>query len=268
MNEWRPSGLFLQSEFIFWEEFSRVEDIGDAHVITTPSNPAWRWGHVLVLHGPPQAEGVAHWREIHATCIGPHQLTPHRMLLWDGPALDPSTLQAYEADGWKFRSMDVLTLRELEQPNFYNSEIEVLQLDDSDSDWDAVLALDVACFGAEANNPNYHIFASRRNKQYKEMVAKGGGHWYGAFLAGELVGSLGIFEGDGLLRYQEIAVIPAHQRKGIASTLIYESALVGLEEFPNHTQVIVTDKDNSSIRVYRSLGFETESYSYSLSGSV
>ncbi|HET6401422.1 MAG TPA: GNAT family N-acetyltransferase [Candidatus Kapabacteria bacterium] len=261
---WQPTSLFLRSEFIFWREHSIIEDVGDALVITTPENPFWRWGNLIVLKEWPRPEQAERWRALHAERIAPHQPVRNRLLVWEGIPDGRDVLEPYLAGGLTFSTFDVLRLQQLRKPANYRPEIIIRAIADTDEVWRSVISMNVESFGIRYDDPDYQHFAEQRIAHHRAMVRKGMGHWYGAYVNGELAGSLGIFWGDGLCRFQEVAVRPQFRRQGIAATLVYEAAKNALRNFPNFPQVIAADGEGDAIRIYRALGFETDSRSFAL----
>jgi ribosomal protein S18 acetylase RimI-like enzyme len=260
---WKPSSLFLRSEFIFWRKLSIIEDIGDALVISTPQNPYWRWGNLILLKNPPRMEDVVRWRELYETKIAPNQVNPNRIILWDGASADSYTTEEFRKDNLIFSPFDILTLNSLKQSPNHNNRIAIQEIGDNDEEWREVIESNIESFGP-TDAPDYRHYAERRMADHRLLISKGYGRWYTARFDGELVGSLGIFAGDGLCRFQEVAVRPKFQRQGIASSLVYHAAAGTREEYPNSPQVIVADPDGGAINVYRQIGFEKHSESHAL----
>jgi ribosomal protein S18 acetylase RimI-like enzyme len=261
---WQPTSLFLRTEFIFWREYSVIEDIGDALIITTPENPFWHWGNLIVLKEWPRREQTKRWRDMHFTRIAPLQPIPNRLLVWEGIPKDKDFLEAYSADGLIFSTFDVLQLDELYKHPTHRSDILIRAIPDSDEEWHSVIAMNVESFSTLYDDSEYRNFAEQRFAHYRKMVRKGIGHWYGAYINDELAGSLGIFRGDGLCRFQEVAVRPRFRRQGIAATLVYETARTAQQEYSGYPQIIAADADGDAIRIYRALGFKKDSLSYAL----
>ncbi len=262
---WHPSSFFLRTEFIFWRELSIIDEFeGVALVITTPENPYWRLGNLIVLTLPPKAVDYDQWRGQHSNFIGPHPSISNRLLVWEGAESPIGEFQPYLADDLTYTTMDVLKLGQLQRPSTYNSSIEQRQLGNSVRGWDDVLQLNIECFGTRSNDPMYLQYTKRRIVQYHQMVEAGMGRWYSAYLGQTLVGSLGIFFGDGLCRFQQMAVGSTFHRQGIAASIVYEAAKDALEEFPDCSQIIAADRNGDGFRIYQSLGFQKDSYSYAL----
>ena len=261
---WQPTSPFLRSEFIFWREHSVIEDREDALVITTPENPFWRWGNLIVLKAWPRPEDTVHWKNLYVSKIAPLQSVPNRLLVWEGSRDKHGVLEPYTEDGLTFSTFDVLRLGRLHKPSTHRPDIIIRTISDDDEEWREVVSVNVECFGILSDDPDYQRFAERRLAHHRRMVAKGLGCWYAASIDGELAGSLGIFWGDGLCRFQEVAVRPRFRHQGIAATLVYEAAKSAQREYPHHSQIIAADAEGDAIRIYRTLGFETDSLSYAL----
>ena len=45
-------------------------------------------------------------------------------------------------------------------------------------------------------------FYRKQFELYRKLFAENAGHWFGAFITNELVGSLGIFNDNGVARFQ------------------------------------------------------------------
>ena len=100
-------------------------------------------------------------------------------------------------------------------------------------------------------------FATRRGEAHRRNIENGHGQWFGAFLDGRLVASLGIFtSADGLARYQEVKTHPEARGQGLAGTLVHAAGRHALDEMGAETLVIVADPDYLAIRIYRSVGFD------------
>src|ERR1039458_2598859 len=188
-TSWQPSSLFLRSELINWRANSVLEDLGDAVVVRTPSNPSRKWGHVLLLKAPPRTEDIPRWRSVFETKIKPHQPVPTWILSWDDPMIDEVARSAYFAEGLRYHSFDVLVLGSLASPASFKTGIEIVDLKFESDLWPEVIESNIACFGTEDETTDHRRiqFAGHR-----AIVAHGKGHWYAAFFEGQLAGSLGL----------------------------------------------------------------------------
>jgi GNAT superfamily N-acetyltransferase len=259
---WKPSSLFLRSEFIFWHEHSVIEDVGDALVIVTPQNPFWRWGNLIVLKNPPRAEDADRWHKHYETKIAPKQAELNRIIIWSVMSNDVPDIESYIEDGLIFSKADVLLLGSLKRSPSQNTQVDIREIAIDGNEWNEVLEINIEGFGA--GDATYPEYAERRFADHRSLIRKGAGRWYGAYINGELAGNLGIFAGEGLCRFQEVAVRPKFRRQGIASALVYHAASRAREEYPDYLQIIVADPKGDAIDAYRKTGFEKHSESHAL----
>ena len=124
-------------------------------------------------------------------------------------------------------------------------------------EWAAVFDLLDLCFtpgGVRAEG--HRNFLRLLLKRYEMLVAAGRGHWFGVFRGGELVGTCGVFEHEGLARFQLVAVHPEHRRQGLCATLVAEVARLTRRQWPAAQILIGASPGTEAERIYRRLGFE------------
>jgi ribosomal protein S18 acetylase RimI-like enzyme len=218
---------------------------------------------LIVLKNPPRTEDVDRWRTLYEKKIAPNQVNPNRILIWDEIPIDSSTIEEYKKDNLTFSPFHVLILNSLTQPKNHNGRIAIKEIGDNDEEWHSVIEANIESFGI-AETSDYKDYVDRRFLDHRSHIRKGAGRWYGAYVNGELAGSLGIFTGDGLCRFQEVAVRPKFLRQSIASTLVYHAASRAQEEYPDFPQIIIADPEGEAINVYRQIGFEKHSESHAL----
>jgi ribosomal protein S18 acetylase RimI-like enzyme len=260
----RLTSLFLRTEMIFWRELSQIEDIGEAIIIRTPQNPTWNWGNLLVLASPPKLEEIPKWLRVIDEKLLIEPKTTYRMMTWQSGPAEESVVQQLKEEGLKSTLGQILTLRTLLPPRHSNPNVIVKEITGDDPLWKEVLAINIEAFSP--GFPNYEVFATRNIEEHRKMIAKGLGKWYVAMVGGEAAGTVGIYPGEGVYRYQEVAVREKFRRQSVASTMVYEAARRALVERADHTQVMVADDEKDAIRVYKSLGFELDSISYAAGG--
>ena len=228
---------------------SEVEDRGTHLVVRTPANPTFHWGNYLLLPRPPEPGHADHWVQTFEREF-PDAL--HRAFGVDGTEGSVGDLAPFAELGYDTDASSVMTAREVHPPARPNPEAEVRPLV-SDSDWSQHVEL--AVFGEDEH---YTVeFATRRAEAHRRNIEKGHGRWFGAFLDGRLVASLGIFtSADGLARFQEVKTHPEARGQGLAGTLVHAAGRHALDEMGAETLVIVADPDYVAIRVYRSVGFD------------
>jgi ribosomal protein S18 acetylase RimI-like enzyme len=254
--------LFLQTERLFWKQLSQIEEIEGGWIIRTPENPTWNWGNLLILKNAPLAKDAEHWIDLFRTQIRP--LDRGTIMTWDTGELASDAAAAFDALGFSMSTGSILTLRDLQRPLHFNSNVELIEAGRDDALWESAVQIDVDAFAAEFGGPKYEPYARKRIAHQRKMVEHGMGKWYVATIGGEMAGSLGIFSGDSFCRFQDIAVRKDFQRQGIASTMTHEVARRAREEWPALTQVIIAESNGNAQRIYRSVGFEEHSVSQAL----
>ena len=260
------SSLLFRTEAIFWKQHCQIEDLGDALIITAPDNPTWNWGNYLLLDSAPAASDVKRWTQLIESKIFKNRESRYYLITWQHGLIDDDALTAFDEFGLEKTDGEVLRLGRLSKPLHWNDDIEVVEIDGDDPLWPEIVQLDIDSFLEQNRSPGYAAYATKRMADHKSLVSKGIAQWFIARLNGELVGAVGLYPGQNLYRYQEVAVKKEYRRRGIASTMIYEVAQRAFEANPHFDQVIVAISDGEAKSVYKALGFELDSLSYALSG--
>ncbi|HET7009474.1 MAG TPA: GNAT family N-acetyltransferase [Anaerolineales bacterium] len=246
--------LGYRTDLIFPEYEGQILDRGEYLVIRTPSNPSFYWGNFVLFRNPP-AEGDHHrWRQVFADEIGRPPDVSHETFGWDSPEGTHGLVAPFLEAGFTLLTSRVLTARKVFPPARPNRDIRVRALE-SDQDWRTAVDLQVYCRMEGQDDLGYRLFRERQMGRYRAMAHDGLGHWFGAFLGGELIADLGLFHRDSLARFQSVETHPDHRRRGIAGTLVYEASKSMLREGPDLTLVIVADEGSSAEKLYRGVGF-------------
>lgn len=236
---------------------SVVEDRGAYVAVRTPDNPTFRWGNFDLLAAPPHAEEV---EQVLARYDADLPDGDFRTFGVDGTTEQADALAPLVAAGPRIERATAMTATrtDLRPPARPNCDVELRPLV-SDDDWAQRVDHAVAVDAAEpdgGNGEGHRLFAERRARSDRALVEAGHGAWWGAFLDGRLVSTMGIVDaGDGLARYQNVETHPEHRGRGIAGTLVHRVATYAVEERGARTLVMVADPDYLAIRVYRSVGF-------------
>ena len=228
---------------------SSVEDRGDHLVVRTPGNPTFWWGNYLVLpQAPPDARSAEGWL---ATFERELPGAEHRTFAVDGVAGEPGDLEPFVALGCTAEASVVMTARTVHEPPRPNRVATYRPLT-TDEDWTQQVELSMV--GEDVGHDL--AYCTRKAQADRVLVDGGSGRWYGAFLDGRLVASMGLFTASpGLARFQSVKTHPDHRGQGLAGTLTHVVGRFGLEELVVQTLVMVADPDYLAIRVYRSVGF-------------
>jgi ribosomal protein S18 acetylase RimI-like enzyme len=228
---------------------SRVEDRGDHLVVRTPDNPTFWWGNCLVLaQAPADEESARRWV---ATFEQELPGAGHRTFAVDGVAGTASDLDPFVPLGFTIDSSVVMTARTVHAPPRPERLATYRPLVDDD-DW--AQQVELSMVGEDVGHDL--DFCTSRAAADRGLVDAGHGRWYGAFLGGRLVSSMGLFTASpGLSRFQSVKTHPDHRGQGLAGTLTHVVARFGLDELGAETLVMVADPAYLAVRVYRSVGF-------------
>jgi hypothetical protein len=245
-------------------EGSVVEDRGEYLVIRSLDNPNFWWGNFLLLRSLLPGSGSMWIARFEAEFPTARHVTLGVDVPEDG-ALHPAELLALGLD---FEASEVLTAHELRPPPHPNTAATYRVLA-GDDDWRQAESLRMAA--AEQDTDEHAEFNRARIASERALTEAGHGAWWGAFLDGQLVASLGVVpigEPDSgerpLARYQHVETHPGFRRQGLAGTLAWHAGQSVLTSRAPRcgaagTLVIVADPADVAIRVYRSVGFaETE----------
>ena len=227
---------------------SEVEDRGHFLVVRTPNNPHFHWGNFLLLGAPPEPGSVDHWVQ---TAREEFPTSRHVAIGVDGQDGRTADLAPLAEAGFTTETSVVMTASSVHAPPRPNTEAEVRRLV-GDDDWNQQLALSIH---GEAEHYSLE-FATARELANRAHTQEGRGFWYGAFLDGRLVASMGIVTASpGLARFQTVKTHEDFRGRGLAGTLVEAAARAGFDELGAETLVMVADPDYLAIRVYRSVGF-------------
>lgn len=225
---------------------TEVVDRGTHLVVRTPGNPTYYWGNCLVLPTAPAAHEVGQWVEVHRREFG----APHVTL-----GVDTTTgrdLRPLERAGLRVETVQVMVAEELQPPPHPASDLTARRLAGS-SDWEQLVDLTLS---GEDDPHVTREFVEQRVAAWRGLVEEGHGHWWGAFVDGDLASGLGIFRaGDGLARYQSVKTRPDARGRGLCGTLVHHAGVDALANLGVTSLVMCADPAYSAIRIYRSVGF-------------
>lgn len=228
---------------------SEVIDRGDYLVARTASNPTYYWGNFLLIPEPIRHGHGKAWldrfREEFPGAV-------HRAMglnTTDGDAGDRDELAAL---GLEANVSTVLSATSLAEPAAPVADVRRLATAD---DWQQAYALRSAVYG-EPDGPSIAMFQARQIDASRSLTESGCAAWFGAFVDGQLVASLGIVsDGAGLARYQSVETHPEFRRRGLARRLLCDASSYATTQLNATSLVIVADPDDDAIKLYRSAGF-------------
>jgi ribosomal protein S18 acetylase RimI-like enzyme len=228
---------------------SEIEDRGHYLVVRTPANPGYWWGNFLLLAEPPEPGSAEHWTAAHRAAFPDAR---HTSLGIDQPEGSLDDLAPLAEAGYRCETSVVMTARAVHAPPHPAPDAELRPLA-TDEDWNQQLALSIH----GEDETHYHLdFATRRALEHRSHVEAGRGYWYGAFVDGQLVSSMGIVTASpGLARFQTVKTHEEFRGRGLAGSLVEVTARAAFEGLGAETLVMVADPEYLAIRVYRSVGF-------------
>lgn len=241
--------LGVRTEVMFAEE---LVDRGDYLVARTPSNPTFFWGNILVFPEPPRLQDLTDGGSWMAAFEREFPSCKHRSFVWD--RVDGEGLDRAGMERLGFMLDETILFQVRSPPDEERLRADVRPIG---NDWAPVVELLDRCFtpgGARAEG--YRAFLGLLMKRYVTLVAEGRGHWFGAFRDGDLVGTCGVFEHEGLVRFQVVAVHPEHRRQGLAAALVAEVARFARRKWPEARILIGASPESDAERIYRRLGFD------------
>lgn len=223
-----------------------VSDHENYLVISTPDDPAYYFGNLLVLPAPPQVGEVGYWTRKFGEEFAKDPGIRHVTLRWDGITGDLGAADELRAAGFTVEVTQVMTARTVTAPRV---ALEVRAL----ATPEVTLTAELEYRDADRHDDVYLQFLQRRAVWKQSLVATGRAMWFGAFDRGELVGSLGLVALGARARYQDVQTAATHRKRGIASALLAAAArevLPAIEEL-----VIVAEPESAAARVYERVGF-------------
>ena len=223
-----------------------VADRGDYLVVTTPDDPGYYHGNLLVLRAAPQVGEVAYWTRKFTVELGGNPQIRHVTFRWDGIAGDVGARAELEAASFAIDVSAVMTAATRDITHTLSAfPIRAMTPDE------VVASADLAWANGDRHDDAYRQFLDRRALWKSSLVERGGATFYGAFDGDALVGTLGLVSLGDVDRFQDVEVAASHRTRGIASALLAAAAAGARAE----TLVIVADADGPAARVYERAGF-------------
>ncbi|MEP6664855.1 MAG: GNAT family N-acetyltransferase [Nocardioidaceae bacterium] len=229
-----------------------IEDRGDHLVLRSSHNPTFWWGNFILLPAPPPAEEAQRWLDVF------HETFPdaeHVALGFDGIDGNLEDLAGFAALGLVVERASVMTAQAVNEPPHRNRQATYRALTSGD-DWAQLVEIRCAC-NDDQEPTSHRIFAEAKVNTCRKLTEDGHGAWFGAFVDGRLLSTMGLFRANsGLARFQSVETHPDARGEGLAGTLVHHVSRFGFDELGAHTLVMVADPEYLAIKIYRSVGFE------------
>ena len=247
--------LGYRTDLIFHAFDGEIIDRGDYLVIRTPANPTFYWGNFLFFSHPPREGDFIEWRDLFTVEIGAPPETEHIVFGWDSPEGEEGAIQPFLQLGFRLNCDVVMTSSEPRNPAKPSDLVSIRALK-TEADWEQAVENQIACREPEFEESGYREFRNRQMNRYQKMVTAGLGDWYGAFIDQQLVADLGLFQDEGVGRFQSVETHPDFRRRGIAGSLIFGAVHQAKAAYDLHTLVIVAEQASNAARLYESLDFQ------------
>lgn len=263
--------LGLKSDLMIASHKSIVEDCNDYILVKSAHNPADLWGNFLLFKHPPamldaQLCNARSWEYLFHREFAGEPGVGHVAFAWDSPEGIAGDSEEFLALGFKLNETRVFTASDIYPPVYGNQDIRISEINKVDQ-WRSVLDLLMLARDRDHEEKSYREYTERKVEHYRALAMKKAGAWFGAFVGEHLVGTLGMFLGEGLGRFQHVVTHPAYRRRGVCSTLMYEigSLVLTLEDVDQ--LVVVASAQDEARRIYHSLGFKHSETLFSLEKS-
>ncbi|MCK0140191.1 GNAT family N-acetyltransferase [Aliiroseovarius sp. F47248L] len=231
---------------------TNVAHYDDRIVQTTPDEPNFWFGNRVIFCEPPTDANAlieqfsADVPSAHHICIG-----------WDIPNLPrDSVAKVFDGSGLRIEQSDTLALcgdlNRAQTPD--GLTIRPLT---SAKDWAqsaAISKVDLIKDGAPVRGMDNYL--RQKTLSRRTQISNGLGQWFGAFDDDRLVGDMGIFHDDKLIRYQSVQTHENYRRRGVCSALLCASLDWARARASKALPVIVAHSDSDAGRLYRRAGFE------------
>ncbi len=264
----RVRSLELRTTLMVNALYGLTEDRGNYIVVRTPSVPDYWYGNCLAMPGPPRPGDLARWEELFAR---EHPGAAHRVFLMDAPEAPPEGeaarvgLAEFAAAGYELSTHDVLATDAIVEPPRLNGAFSYRPLA-MEREWAAAVE---ASWRVNEGRPGFtRGFIERKFAVIRAVVERGRGAWWAAWADsfpgddgspgddGLPVASMGLFWGDGLVRFQDVETDPAYRRRGICRSLLYRACLsVGDAGGGKPPLFVIKPEDDSVRRIYEAVGF-------------
>jgi GNAT superfamily N-acetyltransferase len=229
---------------------ANVEDLGDHLVVRSPLNPRYHWGNCILVREPDAADDADRWVGVFLEAF------PSADWIAIGLRRLPADVAPWAAHGAELEAIEVLTTRELPRLTALPDGYEVRALAGDDWEQTVTLAVDENARTGSYPADSYEAFSRLRAEESRALCDREDdvAAYFGAFAGGVLAAQLGVVRCGGDGRYQNVLTGEAHRRHGLASHLVGVAASWAADRGCGRW-VIVTERTNPALAVYRGVGF-------------
>jgi ribosomal protein S18 acetylase RimI-like enzyme len=255
MHRQIQQNLGLATDLLLHAEMGSVSHDEGYAIVRTQQAPEYFSGNMLVLSARPAKTDHQRLEDDFARLIGGPPAIVHRSFAWPEDTGTIADLHSYADYGYEASMCSVLVAeRDAVHAGEINTSVDV-RLFDSDRDWQDWARLTLTDMPNPGSDASLGCVDFQRSA-YRRLIERQFGNWWGAFIDGELVGSLGLFFFGRIGRFQSIVTREDQRNKRVCRTLLTE--VIKRAAGARDRLVIVADEGYHAIRLYESLGFKRQ----------
>lgn len=248
--------LGFVTELFYQRHWGEICDRGNYLVVKTPTLPDFTFGNYLLFREASKKQDLERWQELYrkefSSGVGE---VPFMTFGWDSPDGELGEAHSFFEQGFKLDSCVVMVGRKIHPPKQVTQDFEVKACQ-TDEDWEKIVQFMINARPDALDDERRKEFLRGRMEGYRRLSDNQRGVWFGGYLGGKLVASMGVYRSSGYGRFQEVVVHPDFRRLGIGRSfcwLVGERALslLSIDEL-----VTVADENGPAVGLYKDVGFE------------
>lgn len=226
----------------------------DYLVVKTPSNKKYISANFVLFRDPPTSESFSRWPEIFEKEFKNDPGIKHIKFEWDNSERNDSIISEFNKLGFTLEEYETLVLDELKTPKALRSALEIKEIDYI-KDWSKVVSQQMLFRPPTLSEEYYTEFSQNLMNAYSSLIKNGLCKWFGAYINGTLVGSLGVLWSSEIAGFQRVVVDNKHRNQGVCTNLIHWTSNWVQTTLNVNKVVIWAEKDSTSSKIYRTCGF-------------
>ena len=247
-----PDNLGLATDLLLHAETGIVELRDDYIVVRTPDAPEYFFGNMLFLPQRPAGIDLKRLEHDFAQLVGTLPLIAHRTFTWPESAGRAPDLDAFIEQGYDETVYRVLAAHPDDVRAVATHPLVKVRAFATQQDWDAWSQMQLGAMPNPTDITSQRYIAHQQSA-YRSLIDRGLGNWWGAFIDGEQVGSLGLFFLDGIGRFQSVVTEVAHRNRNVCKCLVSE--VIKLNAHRSNQFVMVADENYHAGVIYEAMGF-------------
>lgn len=264
-RSWGPEtlGLGLRTDLGLASVDGSVIPGPDSIAVKTPTSPGFWWGNFVVFPGPPREGDRARWEAIFDRAFRGLPSVRHRNFTWDPDSDAEGASSEFIEQGYAATRQVFMVHDGSFQPEPLGDFD--LRAFDSPSDWIECLEIHHRCLVGEQATDPFRRYQAEQIERYRWLHDSGRGLWVGAYRGGRMVGSAGVYRGEGWARYQAVSTTPEFRGRGAASAILARLGGFAFDAWRVEQLVLMTGDRHPARALYSKLGFRPDAYLRSLS---